>query len=371
MLNSPRYCYAEAISGRHRAIFCASFENFLSSVCPAFAHLRVLLFFARYRIKNYACGSVLFLISFKRFMKLLARLFFSLLPVLYAAPAFSDSVWSYGVSEAGGWKDYNKSWNGDSNMCWAAASSNIIDWWQENSAYARYAASGTPSGREVWDTFSSSFTNKGGHDYFAYNWYFFGSYAPYENNYDDSWSMPVDTSNIGGGYYTGAGLNETALIVAAYDSLGDNCADYYSGFSSYIVNSLKSGCALTLGISNLGGDEYEANSMAHAMTMWGCDYTTDADGNVAIDTLYITDSDDYDYGLKAVSCYGLAAGDGEVEQFCFSSSYYNTATQEAYGDFYIEEIFGLNLIAASVPEPSCAILILSGLPFVFRRKRRC
>lgn len=304
-------------------------------------------------------------------MKLLARLFFSLLSVLSLTPAFSDSVWSYGVSEDGGWKDYNKSWNGDSSMCWAAASSNIIDWWQDHSDYARYAAAGTPSGSGVWDTFSSSFTNAGGNVYFAFNWYFFGSYAPYENNYSGSWSMPVDPSNIGGGYYTGAGLRETELIVDAYESLGYNCTDYYSGFSSYIVNSLKSGCALTLAISNLGGEQYEAGSMAHAMTMWGCEYTTGADGNVTIDKLYITDSDDYAYGLKTVSCYASAAADGESEQFCFSSDYYNTATQKAYGDFYIVEVCGVNLISASVPEPSCAILILSGLPFVLRRRRRC
>lgn len=304
-------------------------------------------------------------------MKLFARLLFPLLPILWTTPVFSDSVWSYGVSESGGWKDYNKSWDGDSNMCWAASSSNIIDWWQENSAYARYAVSGTPSGSGVWNTFSSSFTNYGGNQYYAYYWYFFGVYAPYEYNYSGSWSMPTDTSNIGGGYYTGAGLNETALIVDAYDYFDDQCDSYYSCFSSYIVNSLKSGCALSLSISNLGGTVYDGNTMAHGMTMWGCDYTTDADGNIAIEKLYITDSDDYDYGLKTVSCYGLAAAEGEVEQFCFSSDYYNTATQAAYGDFYIKEIRGLNLIEASVPEPSCAILILSGLPFVLRRKRRC
>lgn len=46
-------------------------------------------------------------------------------------------VWAPGVSQSGGWVDYNKSVinNGpmaDTAMCWAASSSNIIKWWMNN-----------------------------------------------------------------------------------------------------------------------------------------------------------------------------------------------------------------------------------------------
>ena len=38
----------------------------------------------------------------------------------------NPGVWN----TATGWYDANKSWNGDSLLCWAATCSNLITWWQ-------------------------------------------------------------------------------------------------------------------------------------------------------------------------------------------------------------------------------------------------
>ena len=55
--------------------------------------------------------------------------------LLVSTVAQADSVWAPGVRLDGGWVDYDKDrgqapGNDDSLMCWAASSSNIITWWQ-------------------------------------------------------------------------------------------------------------------------------------------------------------------------------------------------------------------------------------------------
>ena len=63
-------------------------------------------------------------------------------PELPQQPAEGKSiVFVEGVTSASGWYDVNKmgdgTLNGDVNMCWAAASANMIQWWQD-----RYVAAG-------------------------------------------------------------------------------------------------------------------------------------------------------------------------------------------------------------------------------------
>lgn len=71
------------------------------------------------------------------------------------AHAASYTQWVQGVSKTSGWTDYNKSsasGDGDDNLCWAAAASNVINWWQNR--YQTPAAA--PKGEAIWSTFKSS-----------------------------------------------------------------------------------------------------------------------------------------------------------------------------------------------------------------------
>lgn len=48
-------------------------------------------------------------------------------------------AWAYGVSREGGWVDFdkdavNKPYMDDEGMCWAAAASNVITWWEGHNA---------------------------------------------------------------------------------------------------------------------------------------------------------------------------------------------------------------------------------------------
>ncbi|MBQ5668926.1 MAG: IdeS/Mac family cysteine endopeptidase [Peptococcaceae bacterium] len=102
-------------------------------------------------------------------------------------------VFAEGVDTSDGWYDVNKKGqgnNGDMNMCWAAASSNMIQWWQD-----RYVAAGnklpstaiTGPGTKSYDNYGpyelalmeiyhSNWNNsKGGHPEEAIPWYLPGS----------------------------------------------------------------------------------------------------------------------------------------------------------------------------------------------------
>lgn len=56
-------------------------------------------------------------------------LFCILITVAFVSPAFATLVDYKNFDNYGGtWYDANKSWSGDWNLCWAAATSNILTW---------------------------------------------------------------------------------------------------------------------------------------------------------------------------------------------------------------------------------------------------
>lgn len=122
---------------------------------------------------------------------------------LHAAPVFLENV-----SESGGWYDCNKktkwTWGTkphptnplnppvsarptewlylpyDQNICWAAAASNVLQWWQDTRSNLK---STTPNGKSatydvmpqvaqlaIYQTISTNWTNSGGSVEQAYNW---------------------------------------------------------------------------------------------------------------------------------------------------------------------------------------------------------
>ena len=118
-------------------------------------------------------------------------------------------VFAEGVDIASGWYDVNKKGmgdNGDINMCWAAASANMIQWWQD-----RYVAAGgtLPStavngpGTKTYGSFSPYElalmevyhdewnNNKGGHPEEAIPWYFEGKLYGGERASSGSQAYPM------------------------------------------------------------------------------------------------------------------------------------------------------------------------------------
>ena len=59
---------------------------------------------------------------------------------------------------------------------------------------------GLPTGENIFQTYVDSFENQGGNALYAWEWWYEGSYQPYDYELGDSWSMPkTQDSAIWGG----------------------------------------------------------------------------------------------------------------------------------------------------------------------------
>lgn len=233
--------------------------------------------------------------------------------VVTATPAVDRGktvVFAEGVTLNSGWYDVNKVGqgdNGDINMCWAAASSNMIQWFQD-----RYVAAGktlpstaiTGPGRDgtyelaLMDMFHSEWDNsKGGHMEQAIPWYFEGVLNGGEIASPGSQAVP----KTAGGYWKSIWSSVTPYMYCDYDSTvgyttcynnyylwGNGSSllgvDRLKYFSNLVVEAFEHGMAgLTISLAaNL-------SSAHHATTLWG--YEIDNTTGL-LTRIWITDSDD-------------------------------------------------------------------------------
>ena len=232
-------------------------------------------------------------------------------------------VFAEGVSVSSGWYDVNKLTKGgeDVNMCWAAASANIIQWWQD-----RYVAAGntlpstaiTGEGtksyngtkynlaimeayRDLWDN------SRGGSVSHGVTWYFegrnimkeasAGTHAqPLSNNtggyYANDWNKILPNIYHGYDYVIIPGtLEYNDLITGEFNNyytwgggsgLSGNAS--LKKFSDLVVEFIDKGMtSLTVALAaNLG-------SIHHATTLWG--YEIDNSTGI-LTKVWLTDSDD-------------------------------------------------------------------------------
>ena len=224
-------------------------------------------------------------------------------------------VFADGVTLTSGWYDVNKKAqgnNGDINMCWAATSSNMIQWFQD-----RYKAAGKtlPAGAvdgpgvtsytnygpyelELMNVFLTQWDNsRGGHMEQAIPWYFEGVLNGGEYASPGSQAVPKTDggfwksiwSDVKANMYCGYGstVGYTTCYNNYYqwgngtDLLG---AERLAYFTDLVVTAFEHGMAgLTISLS--------ANlySLHHATTLWG--YEID-NATGLLTRVWITDSDD-------------------------------------------------------------------------------
>ena len=255
-------------------------------------------------------------------------------------------VFADGVTLTSGWYDVNKKGagdNGDINMCWAAASSNMIQWFQD-----RYKAAGktlpagatdgpgvTTYGRfgpyelELMNVFHSQWDNsRGGHMQEAIPWYFEGVLNGGEYASAGTQAVP----KTAGGFWKSIWETEVYpniyhgyenIIVPGvieyrdiYITLYNNYYLWGNGttfvgterlkiFSEHIVEAFEHGMAgLTI---NLGAN---LTSASHAVTLWG--YEID-NATGLVTRLWITDSDDLASEPKTqlLNEYSVSIDDGK------------------------------------------------------------
>ena len=236
-----------------------------------------------------------------------------------AVESGTEIVFVKGVTQSSGWYDVNKmaaGANGDTMMCWAAAASNMIQWWQDC-----YVAAGNklPSGAvtgagtkmhsgtgfarcyelALMDVFREQWTNleRGSQSDYAISWYFEGKLNGGE--YASNQAKPTTS----GGYFSS--IWSSSIYPYIYHEYEDGavpwlCYDLYttcynnynlwgsksgdeclSNFSDYIVEFMGRGIAsLTI---------QPGSSALHAVTLWG--YERDKSSGL-VTRLWITDSDD-------------------------------------------------------------------------------
>ena len=225
-------------------------------------------------------------------------------------------VFADGVTLSSGWYDVNKKSTqqvaeADAMMCWAASSSNYLQWFQD-----RYVAAGNtlpagcPNGTssaydyelQIMDVFRDNWDNlkRGGWADGGVIWYFEGRDL-YTTNGTENRAYPKEGT---GGYFKSVWSDiypskmhqyedsvwgwlyddySYAIEINNYNWRGSSVADPLLQFSRYVVDAVK------YGLSSMAVAMSPNFSGAHAVTIWG--YEID---NVTeyVTKLYITDSDD-------------------------------------------------------------------------------
>lgn len=245
------------------------------------------------------------------------------------APANAAAVFVDNVSLSSGWSDANKDYVDDTQLCWAAATANLL-------AYTGWI--GTPnlsSADPIFNDYKKYWNDVGGHAVFGVDWWFDGVN---QRQGVSGWAQLTDTTHPG--FYT------TALYDSKfhfYELSGD--------LEKIILDSVTGHRGVTLGIGWMNG---EIRDGGHAVTIWGID--------TAADYLYITDSDDR---VTALQRYA-----------------YDPATRYLTGyasNAYLENISALDLWQAGsdpnptprpVPEPSAVLLLVAGLVGLCQTRKR-
>jgi hypothetical protein len=160
----------------------------------------------------------------------------------------------------GTWSDANKTTAGESNMCWAAAASNILAW-------EGYGTATLNTAQLIFQYFAAHWTNLGGLPDYGWSWFLDGNLPP-------NWSGWSQVKVPGGDFWPKD--NFSSLL-----HLGTGMANVASFFQA--------GDGVTLAIYRSGG--------GHALTCWGYDYTNSS-GGIQYTGVWVTDSDDHVTALK-------------------------------------------------------------------------
>lgn len=198
------------------------------------------------------------------------------IPLAPDKPQEDGVLFAKNVTMSSGWYDQNKAYGKegfsyDSNLCWACASTNMIQWWQN-----LYIAGGgvlpvtTPNGyipgREtasyrqlaVFEEFAKKYPNDPGYVLTAVSWYFKTFLPDVFPNHD----FAEDDNTVFAEFYPSTIKDFSNTLIAGFEAGG------VFGMSSYTPR--------------------------HVRTLWGCRYDTETK---IVKEIFITDSDDKFVGI--------------------------------------------------------------------------
>lgn len=199
-----------------------------------------------------------------------------------------------------GWYDCNKSnpsagSGGDSNMCWAAASANMLYWWlEQDKEYVKrfgyqgpHEYVGDGGNKAIFAHYKKHFPNKGGNVYEALDWFLTGR----EVSKEEKTTADTKTEN---GYFSQV-LGEKKKIAERHPT-GDIT------ITEVLKKAFRNKEAIACNLLFPGG-------YLHAINIWGAKF--DAQGELT--HIYITDNNDSDYetqseGFEFVGRFKTRAG---------------------------------------------------------------
>ena len=254
-------------------------------------------------------------------------------------------VFAEGVTLTSGWYDVNKKGagdNGDINMCWAAASANMIQWFQDRYVAAGHSLPSTavtgpgtktyakfgPYELALMEIYHSEWNNsKGGHTEEAIPWYFEGKLYKGEVASAGSQAVP----NSAGGYWKSIWSDVVKNVYHDYNYVVVPGVVEYPNMYTYLYNnymlwgdgSSLQGKERLAYVSNLVVEAFERGmasltialseniaSLHHSVTIWG--YEID-NATGLLTRIWITDSDDLMSEPKQplLNEYSVSIGEGK------------------------------------------------------------
>lgn len=261
----------------------------------------------------------------------------------------ADIIWADGVNATSGWYDANKTHEDDApedehgfprvdvaasddGMCYAAATSNLLAWWQDR----HVAPAGTPQGLDnIWSTFVKNSTKISGSNVpNALTWWLTG--------FDPAYILSTHA-----GYYSSVIPAGTELYNSQRKDLF--IVKYANPTSADIITMLTAGAPVALATNS------------HTLTLWGAEY--DSDGKIT--KLFITDSDDYTGKPDLLTVEATITSKNSID---FTLDGDNFTIQNA---FTINPEVGYSWgLTPIVPEPATATLSLMALAALAARRRR-
>ena len=219
-------------------------------------------------------------------------------------------------SVTGGYYDVNKQGVNDSQLCWAAAATNVLTWWQELGDTA-LSVSGVPTdAASIYATFCGAWENASGVDAYGFIWWLAGESTG--SNYADYYDSHYTGDSSTGAYYEQYYTPQNVAQYAAQVSLKNTAADTLSTSWDSIYAD---GGMITLGIFRSVGSNGTLSG-GHSLTLWG--YETEVESGM-LTSIYVTDSDD---GATALITLG-------VEYDSASGLYRVAAGVERIGGYYL------------------------------------